>query len=884
MWIALFLQATLGQAGTPAPPVDYLRDVKPILAEKCFTCHGALKQKADLRLDTARAMREGGSHGPVVVPGKSDKSLLLDHILGRGDAKRMPPPSEGEALKPEQVAKIRLWIDRGAPAPADESPEPDPRDHWAFRAPVRPAVPAGNGTDNRNPIDAFLSAAWQKNNLKPQPPADRRLLLRRVYLDLIGVPPTRTEQDAFLRDQAPDAFENVVDRLLQDPRYGQRWGRHWMDIWRYSDAWGLGAEIRNSQKHIWHWRDWIIESLNADTGYDAMLRDMLAVDELAPNDLDRLRASGFLARQYFLFNRTTWLDETIEHTSKAFLGLTLNCAKCHDHKYDPIAQADYYRFRAFFEPYQIRTEQVKGETDFEKDGIARAYDCNLDAKTYLFERGDDRRPVTDKPLAPALPRLLTWAALDIQTIDLPPEAYAPGLRPYVLDNHRHAAQRQIEQARNAYVQGLRKMTEAVEGGKELQSLGPLRASVRQLEKSLAAAEAQPNALRARDAAERARTGKTTDATELARAAARSEKELAVLQAEATLARAEMDLAAVAPSKRAENEKKHKAALDNLALARKALENPGEAFTPLRGAIKTLESNLETADSRNRPFPTTSTGRRTALANWLTDKRNPLTARVAVNHVWARHFGKPLVATAFDFGRKGAAPTHPELLDFLAVEFMQSGWSMKHLHRLMATSNAYRLSTSTAGADPATLAADPDNRFLWRRESIRLEAQAVRDSVLQLAGELDVRQGGPPIPIQEELSRRRSLYFLHSHNDNQKFLALFDDASVRECYRRSESIVPQQALALANSKIVLTMAAKINDRLHESLGAAGDAEFIRAAFEHLLAGSPSAEELADCQAALDEWRTLAGARPDAARRVRGHLVQALINHNDFITVR
>ncbi|MEZ6114554.1 MAG: DUF1549 domain-containing protein [Pirellulaceae bacterium] len=225
------------------------------------------------------------------------------------------------------------------------------------------------------------------------------------------------------------AYQRVVTRLLDSPQYGERWGRHWMDIWRYSDWWGLGAEVRNSQKHIWHWRDWIIESLNADTGYDQMLREMLAADELYPNDLDRLRATGFLARQYFKFNRTTWLDGAIEHTGKAMLGLTLNCAKCHDHKYDPFSQEEYYRLRAIFEPYQIRTEAVPGELDFEKNGIPRAFDCNLAEVTYLHIRGDDRNPDKDRTIEPAIPAFLT-GEVKIESVQLPPEAHHPGLRPY----------------------------------------------------------------------------------------------------------------------------------------------------------------------------------------------------------------------------------------------------------------------------------------------------------------------------------------------------------------------------------------------------------------------------------------------------------------------
>ena len=211
--------------------------------------------------------------------------------------------------------------------------------------------------------------------MTPQGPAERSLLLRRVYLDLIGLPPTREEMQAFLGDKSPDAYEKVVDRLLASPQYGERWGRHWMDVWRYSDWWGLGAELRNSQKHIWHWRDWIVESLNEDKGYDRMLREMLAADELYPTDPDALRATGFLARHYFIFNRTTWLDETVEHTGKAFLGLTFNCCKCHDHKYDPFSQADYYRFRAIFEPYQIRTDNVPGETRSREERHAARLRC-----------------------------------------------------------------------------------------------------------------------------------------------------------------------------------------------------------------------------------------------------------------------------------------------------------------------------------------------------------------------------------------------------------------------------------------------------------------------------------------------------------------------------
>src|SRR5262245_14227403 len=392
-----------GSTASAADRVDYVRGVKPIFAARCYACHGALQQKNGLRLDTVDFMKKGGDNGPAIVPGRSAESRLVEHITGKGGARRMPPRSEGEGLDQRQIATIRAWIDEGAVGPADEKPEPDPRAHWAFKPPARVALPkVKDAAWAKNPIDALIAAEHEKRGLIPQGLAEKSVLLRRVSLDLIGLPPTREELQAFLKDASPDAYEKVVDRLLASKQYGERWGRHWMDIWRYSDWWGLGAEVRNSQKHIWHWRDWIIESLNADKGYDQMLREMLAADELYPDDLDRLRATGFLARSYFIFNHNTWMEEVVEHTSKAFLGLTLNCTKCHDHKYDPFKQQDFYRFRAFFEPYQVRTDQLPGEADYQKDGLPRVFDCNLAAPTYLFVRGDDRQPKKDQVIEPGV--------------------------------------------------------------------------------------------------------------------------------------------------------------------------------------------------------------------------------------------------------------------------------------------------------------------------------------------------------------------------------------------------------------------------------------------------------------------------------------------------
>ncbi|AMV39058.1 DUF1553 domain-containing protein [Planctomyces sp. SH-PL62] len=1089
---ALLLIAGLGWILTPSQAsadeaVDYVKQIKPILSVRCYSCHGTLKQKSELRTDSVKSLIEGGLGGPAIEPGKSDESVLMDLIAEEGEG-RMPPPGDGEALSGEQIKLIKTWIDQGAVAPPDDAPEPDPREHWAFRAPVRPLVPSTEAPGRANPIDAFLASSWSEKGLTPVGPAPKSLLLRRVYLDLIGLPPTAEEQDAFLSDESPDAYEKLVDRLLDGKAHAERWGRHWMDIWRYSDWWGLGAELRNSQKHIWHWRDWILESLEADKGYDQMVREMIAADETTPEDPDRLRATGFLARSYFKFNRNTWLEEVVEHTGKAFLGLTFDCAKCHDHKFDPISHNEYYQFRAFFEPYQVRTDQIPGQLDFEKEGIPRIFDCNLDAPTYRFERGNEARPVTSQPIKPGLPALLSWADLEIKPVSLPLEASRPGLRPFVLEDHLRVANASLEVARTNHAKArdhlaameaaegpataggvgaaspsrfrddfstarpdawestgglwvheggklrqddpglvrsvhrtrtthpedfLASLRFVITGGEPWRSVGlafdvaegreilvylsanadapklqiterrngvdaypeagslarpirvgePYELTVRvqgtlvnvavngehalayrlsvdrapgtialvtyaakaeftsmelaplapgeQLaevgepafqgatpverarsraavaEKALATALAYPKALQARAAADRALhlSPPTEDAKSLAVEAAHAERMEALARAEEALARLDHQVDAKA-TKAEEARKKHEEAAAAVAAARKAVDESSEEYTPLRGARKAVESPTDSDAPNVLTFPAASTGRRTALANWMTDRKNPLTARVAVNHIWARHFGKPLVATVFDFGRKGARPTHPELLDHLAVEFMDDGWSMKRLHRRIVLSEAYRRSSSAAGADPATLAADPENRLYWRMNPVRMEAQVVRDSLFRLAGELSDEFGGPSIPHTEVMSPRRSLYFVHSHNDHNRFLGTFDDASVRDCYRRDESIVPVQALALWNSGLSQSLATKITARLDARLGETSDARFAAEAFRSILCIPPSDAERSACEQALADLRRLLEKRGAAGpdRRAREILVQSLINHNDFITIR
>jgi hypothetical protein len=904
------LAALLSADSTPTgTSVNYLRDIKPILARRCYACHGALKQKQGLRLDTADLIRKGGKSGPAIEVGKAEESLLIDRVTTSDGEGRMPP--EGEPLTEAEVARLRSWIDAGATAP-QEKPQADPAEHWAFRPPSRPEVPAVEDREwAANPIDAFLAAEHRKRGLSPAPPADKATLLRRVAIDLTGLAPTRRELHEFLADQSEGAYEKVVDRLLASPQYGERWGRHWMDVWRYSDWAGFGAEVRESKPHIWRWRDWIIESLNRDKGYDRMVAEMLAGDELAPDDPDTLRATGYLVRNWYLFNRNVWLQNTVDHAAKAFLGLTFGCARCHDHKYDPISQKDYYRLRAFFEPEDVRTDRVPGQPDVAKDGLARIFDAKPDVPTYLLIRGDEKRPDKDHPLSPGVPQLLGELP-PIGAVPLTPTARYPGLRPHVRAETVAQAEAEVERSKAALTkarQGLDSAREALASlrarldapaNAEAEAAGAVAAGesdVNAAEKAVVAAWAERESARARLAADEARFADPPDSKKadiLALMASRAERQAAAAKAEATLAQAEHDLAQARRAPETSRAKGVSAAEAKLAAARKAREDARAGAGKLSSAYTTI----------GPVYPATSSGRRLALARWIAGRRNPLTARVAVNHIWMRHFGAPMVPTVADFGLNGKPPSHPALLDWLAVEFMERGWSMKALHRLIVTSRAYRMRSSASPGDP-NASIDRANVYLWRMNPRRMEAEAVRDNVLHVAGSLDPAMGGPELDQGAGLtSSRRSVYFRHAAEKQVVFLKLFDAANVGACYRRDESVVPQQALALANSPLALaqarTLARALTREVVREPTPAADAAFVSAAFERVLARVPTEDERAACEAFLaSQARRLAepaklaqfdGPGEPVAPAIEPHLrareglVHVLINHGDFVTIR
>ncbi len=805
------------------PAIDFARDVRPILREHCVSCHSASKKKGQLRLDARSAAFKGGMSGKAIVAGKGRESLLYKLLVDADEDARMP--QKAPRLAAEKIEILRRWIDQGAAWPDAEAGEDAVAAHWSMMKPLLRTPPAPG-----NPVDAFLAVAQQARGIAPRPEAPRAALLRRVTIDLIGLPPTREELSAFLADPSPDAYEKVVDRLLADPRHGERWGRHFMDVWRYSDWYGWRAEVRNSKPHIWRWRDWIVESLNADKPYDRMVVEMLAGDELAPEDPQTLRATGFLVRNWNLYARNSWLQDTVEHTAKAFLATTMNCARCHDHFFDPTSQEEYYAFRAFFEPHDVRTDHLEGGSfDLMKDGLARAYDAKPEAPTHRFERGDDRNPDTSKVIAPAVPRALGGAPLKIEPVALPPAATAPERREFVRALALAAEDKAVQDA--------------------LQAVGKAEATSGF---DVALAEARRASLAATIDAERLDARKDDAWKKAAEAALAAQRKLALL--EAARAKFVAKQALEKPDKKADAKKKLDEAEKALAKAEADLKTPlSTAYAPRKIAT----------------YPTASSGRRLALARWIGSPENPLTARVLVNHVWLRHFGSALVSTTFDFGHNGRKPTHPELLDWLAADFMRNGWSLRKLHRLLVTSAAYRRDSA---ADPAGLAKDPENQVLWRMNVRRMESEAVRDGVLYLSGALDATRGGPELDPESALTgTRRSLYYRHAPEKQAEFLRLFDAANMNECYERSESIIPQQALALANSMLVEAQSKTLAGKL--STEAPGDAAYVELAFVTILSRPPSDAERRECAEFLK-----------GGPRSREGLVHVLYNHNDFVTIR
>ncbi len=907
--------------------VNYVRDIKPILKSRCYACHGALKQEAELRLDTGSLIRWGGTSGPPIAMKADESSLLLARISAKDASERMPP--EGEPLSTAQIELLRAWIAQGATSPSDEQPDEDTRRHWAFQVPVRPAVPLSSNSfesnkSGLNPIDAFLMKNRQAVGVQPMPQADRATLLRRLYIDLIGLPPTADELQKFMSDKSEASYETVVDELLESPQHGERWARHWMDVWRYSDWYGRRAvpDVMNSYPMVWRWRDWIVRSVNQDKPYDQMIVEMLAADELMPDDDQSLVATGYLVRSWFKWNYETWKKDLVEHTGKAFLGLTLNCAQCHDHKYDPLTQEEYFRFRAFFEPLELRHDRIPGEADPGpfvkyvyalsygpiKSGMVRVFDEYLNAETHMFSKGDARLRMEGKPpVNPGAPEVLGGDKLQPSQIELPITAAYPGMKELVRAEERSkwksaivTAEQQLEDARSALASETSKLREEFTAAEAKTDAAKLELvslekrieadSIRYSTGLLAEDRQNEDSVKAMIHSACQEERKATLATAKSNVAS-AESATAIAEAKLAEAKTQNDQATIDKATKAlqASQKQRTAATDSLNVANAAMSKELGEYTPL-----------------SAKYPQVTTGRRAALARWIANKDNPLTARVAVNHVWLRHFGQALVDSPHDFGRNGSRPTHPQLLDWLACELMDSGWSLKHIHRLIVTSQSYRMasmipqSLQRDGRESANAAAiDPDNKTYWRFPASRMQAEVVRDSLLALSGELDQTLGGHEIDHKQGMtSRRRSLYFAHHGEEKMEFLELFDAANACDCYSRTSSVQPQQALALINSDLTKSLSRQLEKRLwtlansntSESKGVDAPSRFVKIAFLQILNRESREQEVLSSLKFLTEQAvrltvldgTTSGLVP--SERARENLLHALMNHNDFVTLR
>jgi hypothetical protein len=772
--ITLFLAAVLAPQAS-ADDIDFFeKKVRPVLVERCLKCHGgsAAKPKGGLRLDSRAALLRGGQSGPALVPGDPDRSLLVQAVR-RTTADLQMPPEQG--LSAEQVADLVSWVRMGAPDPrGGESTIAAPRKAealWSLRPLRAPAPPAvRNPSWPANEVDAFILARLEEKGLVPAAPADKRTLIRRASFDLIGLPPTPEEIEAFLADSSPQAFERVVERLLASPHYGERWGRHWLDAARYADSAGNATDFPVPQAY--RYRNYVINAFNRDKPYDQFLREQIAGDLLPSSGeqekYEKIVATGFiaLARRPGLYPEREphlTIEDMVETVGRSVLGLSLGCARCHDHKFDPVTMQDYYALYGIFQSTRYPfpgSEHAEGS----------AYQRDL---------------VPLLPASEAQAILGPWQKRMVEVEE---------------------AVDRLRAERSASSEARRKRDQII-------AQRPV------LEEAYALAEGVPS---------NARIQKRGDPLVL------------------------------------------------------GPEVPRRFLAALGGA--------------SLPPSETGSGRR-ELAEWLAAPSNPLTARVMINRIWLQHFGRGLVRTADDFGARGSGATHPELLDFLARRFIESGWSIKQMHRLLMSSRSYRM----AGSGDRGPEADPDNDLLSSFRRRRLDAESLRDAILAISGDLDGSMGGahPVAPLVEwakisssapyELSyetRRRSIYLYQGRLRKNAYLTLFDGANPNApTAARSASSSPLQALYLMNDRFVVEQSGKLAERL--LVDRASDPERVRLAFELAFGRLPSREEQRAAEANVllvrEKLRSTEVPAQEHLRTAWASLVQVLISTNEFFFI-
>ena len=783
--------------------VDYLGQVKPVLTRHCVSCHGAVKPRGGLRLDTAAAALKGGKNGPAVIPRKGDLSPLITAVRGEGATERMPlnrPP-----LAANEVQVLQNWIDQGANAIANERAGLAPNQtHWAFSAPERPTVPAvANQGWARNAIDRFIQARLERAGVPPSAEADKATSLRRVSLDLIGLPPLPHEVEAFLADRSENAYERAVDRLMASPHFGERWARPWLDQARYADSNGFNIDAPRS---IWKYRDWVIDAFNADMPFDRFTIDQIAGDLRPEAALAPRIATGF--HRNTQINQEGGIDaeqfrveaviDRVNTTGTVFLGLTIGCAQCHDHKYDPVPQRDYYRLFAFFNNVDEPELEIAASADLARRAEIRAqiddWHRTLAAR---YPDLDNRERNWEKALALAFTQA---QAADVRlAFDLPREkrsrSQARGLVELMIENDPTYRE-------------------------EWAALKKLR-------------DAEPRFVTTMVVGERKGEPRATHV--------------------------------------------HKGG---------DFTRKGEHVLP---GVPAVLPRLDGSSPGTTPD-------RMDLARWLVDRRNPLTARVAVNRIWQAYFGRGLVETDNDFGTQGTPPSHPELLDWLACEFMDRGWSPKAIHRLIVCSATYRQASTL---HPLGQAADPDNRLLWRQVRLRLDAELIKDAALTCSGLLTRVVGGPSVfppqpdgvmnlgqmrrPWQADSGPnryRRGLYTFFWRATPNPFLTTFDaPGGVQTCTRRFRSNTPLQALTLLNDPAFVEIARGLAARIINELPRpASDRERLNFAFVLCLGREPSSHELETLESVLRKETEFGGTNESSWTTV----ARVLLNLDEFVT--
>jgi Protein of unknown function (DUF1553)/Protein of unknown function (DUF1549)/Planctomycete cytochrome C len=942
-------------------PVDFTRDVAPILSKSCYSCHGSRKQKSGLDLHDPQRALAGGDNGPAIIPGKSAESRLIRYVAGLDEENTMPPEGAGEPLSAAQIGLLRAWIDQGARWSATPAPRAASSEHWSFRPPRRPPLPAvKNSGWPRNAIDHFVLARLEKEGLTPSPEADRPTLIRRLSLDLTGLPPTIAEVDAFLADHRPDAYERLVDRLLASPRYGECWGRHWLDRARYADTNGYE---KDRERSIWPYRDWVIRALNRDMPFDRFTIAQIAGDLLPGATLDDRIATGF--HRNTMINEEGGIDveefryaamiDRQNTTGTVWLGLTIGCAQCHSHKYDPITQREYYRLLAFL------NNADEPEMEIPDPDIARKR-AEIEARISTLESALETRYPCSGPESLSV-KMATWEKL------IRP-AHWSVLKPVRLVSKKHATltvqpdgsvlatgdkpnNDVYEIDLQTSLEGITAIRLEVLNDPSLPEGGPGRAPLFQVGDFLlteflmsampVSSSAKPQAVPFRRATEDfAATGRSaalaidgiTDTgwsvigqTGKPHAAVFELKD-ALGDGRDTLLRVTMhqefihqmtigrfrlsattdhgpvnasglpaeieEIVLVQAGKRSSDQatrlkRYYLSVAPELAEARKPIAALRKSLPRLPTTMVFQERRAEHARITQvhkrgeflklgeavepgvpailHPLPPGTRPDRLALARWLVDERNPLVGRVAMNQIWQTLFGRGLVTTTEDFGTQGARPTHPQLLDWLATEFVRQGWSLKTLNRLIVESATYRQGSR---ASAALLARDPRNELLARGPRFRVPAETVRDIALAASGLLTESVGGPSVyPPQPEgvtslaygmtawtTSRgadryRRGLYtFLKRTFPYAAFITMDAPTSDTVCVRRERSNTPLQALTLLNDTVFIEAARALALRiLRECPNACTDSR-IRHAFQLCLARGPHPDELIRLTTFLD----------------------------------